>query len=49
MKTDYEVSKQNKVRQLSEKAVYDKESVHAILDAGILAHDVLDGFYGGGG
>jgi nitroimidazol reductase NimA-like FMN-containing flavoprotein (pyridoxamine 5'-phosphate oxidase superfamily) len=36
--TDYEVSKQNKVRQLSEKAVYDKETVHAILDAGILAH-----------
>ncbi len=38
MTTDYEVSKQNKVRQLREKAVYDKEAVHAILDAGILAH-----------
>jgi nitroimidazol reductase NimA-like FMN-containing flavoprotein (pyridoxamine 5'-phosphate oxidase superfamily) len=36
--TEYEVSKQNKVRQLREKAVYDKEVVHAILDAGILAH-----------
>ncbi len=38
MTTDYEVSKQNKVRQLREKAAYDKEAVHAILDAGILAH-----------
>jgi len=36
--TDYEVSKRNKVRQLREKATYDKETVHAILDAGILAH-----------
>ena len=38
MTTDYEVSKRNKVRQLREKATYDKETVHAILDAGILAH-----------
>ncbi len=38
MTTEYGVSKQNKVRQLREKAVYDKETVHAILDAGILAH-----------
>ena len=38
MTSDYEVSKQNKVRQLREKATYDKETVHAILDAGILAH-----------
>lgn len=38
MTTDYEVSKQNKVRQLREKATYDKKTVHAILDAGILAH-----------
>ncbi len=38
MTTEYEVSKQNKVRQLREKAVYDKKVVHAILDAGILAH-----------
>jgi len=36
--TEYKVSKQNKVRQLREKAVYDKKAVHAILDAGILAH-----------
>lgn len=38
MTTEYELSKQNEVRQLREKAVYDKEAVHAILDAGILAH-----------
>jgi nitroimidazol reductase NimA-like FMN-containing flavoprotein (pyridoxamine 5'-phosphate oxidase superfamily) len=36
--TNYEVSKQNKVRQLREKAAYDKKTVHGILDAGILAH-----------
>jgi len=35
---EYEVSKQNKVRQIREKAVYDRETVHAILDAGIVAH-----------
>lgn len=38
MSTDYEVSKQNKVRQLREKAAYDQETVHAVLDAGLLAH-----------
>ena len=38
MTDDYEVSKRNKVRQLREKAVYDKNAVHAILDAGIVAH-----------
>jgi len=36
--TEYDISKQNKVRQLREKAVYDKEAVRTILDAGILAH-----------
>jgi hypothetical protein len=35
---EYDVSKQNKIRQLREYAVYDKEMVHAILDAGIVAH-----------
>lgn len=35
--TDYAVDKQNKVRQLREKAVYDRETVHTILDAGIVA------------
>ena len=38
MSEEYEVSKQNKVRQLREKAVYDRESVHAVLDAGLVAH-----------
>jgi nitroimidazol reductase NimA-like FMN-containing flavoprotein (pyridoxamine 5'-phosphate oxidase superfamily) len=35
---NYEVSKQNKVRQLREKAAYDRETVHAVLDAGLVAH-----------
>jgi uncharacterized protein len=34
---EYEVSKQNKVRQLREKAAYDKETVHEILDSALLA------------
>ena len=38
MSNEYEVSKQNKVRQLREKGHYDKETVHAILDAGLVAH-----------
>ncbi len=38
MTKDYEVNEQNKLRQLREKGAYDKEAVHAILDAGILAH-----------
>ena len=38
MTDEYEVGKRNKVRQLREKAVYDRETVHAILDAGLLAH-----------
>ena len=38
MSTEYDVSKQNKVRQLREKAAYDRETVHAILDAGLVAH-----------
>ena len=38
MSNDYDVSKQNKVRQLREYAVYDRETVHVILDAGIVAH-----------
>jgi len=36
--TEYDIGKQNKVRQLREKAVYDKETVHRVLDAGLLAH-----------
>ena len=38
MSDDYEVSKRNKVRQLREKASYDRETVHRILDAGLVAH-----------
>lgn len=37
MGQDYEVSKQNKVRQLRRKAAYDRETVHAILDSGLTA------------
>lgn len=37
MSNEYEVSKQNKVRQLSEYAAYDKETVHGVLDAGLVA------------
>lgn len=35
---DYEISKQNKVRQLNEKAVYDRQTVHAVLDGALIAH-----------
>jgi len=38
VKDEYARGKQNEVRQLREKAAYDKETVHAILDAGLLAH-----------
>ncbi len=38
MSNDYAIDKQNKMRQLRDKAAYDKETVHAILDAGLLAH-----------
>lgn len=38
MSPDYSIEKQNKVRQLREKAAYDKATVHAILDAGLIAH-----------
>lgn len=38
MSDHYAISKQNKVRQLREKAVYDRRTVHEILDAGIVAH-----------
>lgn len=37
MADEYEVSKQNKVRQIREKAAYDKKTVHGILDSGIFA------------
>jgi hypothetical protein len=38
MKDSYAVSKLNKVRQVRRKARYDRESVHAILDSGLVAH-----------
>ena len=38
MKDSYGVTKLNKVRQVSKKARYDREGVHAILDAGLVAH-----------
>jgi nitroimidazol reductase NimA-like FMN-containing flavoprotein (pyridoxamine 5'-phosphate oxidase superfamily) len=38
MKDTYEVSKLNKIRQLRKKARYDRNSVHAILDVGLVAH-----------
>ena len=38
MAHDYEIEKRNKVRQLREKARYDAETVHAILDAAVVGH-----------
>ena len=38
MAEEFEVSKQNKVRQLREKAAYDHKTVFEILDAGLCAH-----------
>lgn len=38
MSDRYEIDKQNKIRQLKEKASYDREVVHAILDGTLLAH-----------
>jgi len=35
--TTYPIDKQNKIRQLKEKARYDRESVHRVLDAGLVA------------
>ena len=37
MADTYTVEKRNKVRQLREKAVYDKDVVHSVLDAGLVA------------
>lgn len=38
MTDNYSLSKTNKVRQLCEKAAYEKESVYQVLDAGLVAH-----------
>ena len=37
MSHDYTIDKRNKIRQLRENAAYDKATVHAILDAGLIA------------
>ncbi len=37
MSKEYEISKQNKVRQLKEKANYDRDTVHKILDSALIA------------
>ena len=37
MSGSYPVDKNNKVRQLREKANYDTSAVHAVLDAGLVA------------
>jgi len=37
MNESYDVEKKNKVRQLREKAAYDKATVHAVLDAALVA------------
>jgi len=37
MPKNYEINKENKVRQLRENATYDKDTVHAILDAALVA------------
>lgn len=38
MTTTYALTKKNKVRQLREKAHYDRATVHRLLDAGLVAH-----------
>ena len=38
MKETYDIDNFNKVRQLREKAHYDRATVHTILDAGLVAH-----------
>jgi nitroimidazol reductase NimA-like FMN-containing flavoprotein (pyridoxamine 5'-phosphate oxidase superfamily) len=38
MDDSYPVSKANKVRQLREKASYDRETINRVLDAGLVAH-----------
>lgn len=37
MSNEYEISKRNKVRQLREKANYDRDTVHKILDSALIA------------
>jgi len=37
MSDSYKIERKNKVRQLREKAIYDKDAVHGVLDAGLVA------------
>ena len=43
MSENYETEKKNSVRQLREKARYDHQTVHGILDAGLVAHVTFPG------
>ena len=43
MSENYATEKKNTVRQLRNKARYDKDSVHAVLDAGLVAHVTFGG------
>lgn len=38
MTGDFDVGRKNEVRQAREKAAYDRETVHRLLDAGLVAH-----------
>ena len=38
MTDEYDIAKRNKVRQLREKGVYDRDTVHTVLDAALVAH-----------
>ena len=38
MSQEYEVTKKSKIRQIREKGAYDRDTVHDILDAGLVAH-----------
>ena len=36
---DYDITDRNRVRQIREYARYDSDSVHEVLDAGLVGHD----------
>jgi len=38
MNESYPLSRTNKIRQLREKGSYDRETIHRVLDAGLVAH-----------
>ena len=43
MSDEFSTTRKNTVRQLREKARYDRATVHAVLDAGLVAHASFDG------